>query len=133
MGEEIANILIINNVIPEFYDKNYLVLMFTPQNTTKDINRLLKVLKRIKKQPTIEKNIPCVANCKKGTTIKDALFSPNELLPVEKCVGRILAHTTLSCPPAIPIAISGEILNKKAIQLLKYYGIKTCYVVKDKT
>lgn len=132
-GEDIANILVSKNIIPEFFDKNYLVFMFTPQNTTKDINRLLKALKGIKKQLAIEKNIPNVANCKKGMSIKDALFSPSELLPVEKCVGRILAHTTLSCPPAIPIAISGEVLNKKAIQLLKYYGIKTCYVVKNKT
>ena len=41
----------------------------------------------------------------------------------------ILASPTVSCPPAIPIVVCGEEVDDEAIELFKYYGIKTCNVI----
>jgi arginine/lysine/ornithine decarboxylase len=35
----------------------------------------------------------------------------------------------VGCPPAIPIVICGEEIDKKAISAFKYYGIEKCLVV----
>ena len=38
-------------------------------------------------------------------------------------VGRILASPTVSCPPAVPIAVSGEVLDMQSLALFAACGI----------
>ena len=47
-----------------------------------------------------------------------------------KLLGRTLAAVTVACPPAVPILISGEVIDESAIELFNYYGINECTVVK---
>ena len=56
--------------------------------------------------------------------------APSEELPSRECVGRVLASSHLSCPPAIPIAIPGERLSEEAVSAMLYYGIDTCKIIK---
>ena len=56
---------------------------------------------------------------------------PIELLPVENCLGRVLASANVGCPPAIPIVACGERIDKNALRCFRYYGIETCFVVKE--
>ena len=53
-----------------------------------------------------------------------------EFLPVAESVGRIAAAPTVSCPPAIPIAVSGEVITEEAVALFKYHGMETVAVVR---
>ena len=46
-------------------------------------------------------------------------------------LGRVLASVTVSCPPAVPIVVSGERINEAALQCFAYYGIESCCVVKE--
>ena len=62
---------------------------------------------------------------------REAALSPCETLPVERCLGRILAAATVGCPPAVPILVCGERIDEHALACFRYYGIETCTVVRE--
>jgi arginine/lysine/ornithine decarboxylase len=35
------------------------------------------------------------------------------------------------CPPAVPVAVSGEIIDRQCIEIFRAYGIKTVLVMKN--
>ena len=63
-------------------------------------------------------------------TIREAMLSKQELIDVRDAEGRICASPTVSCPPAIPIVVSGEVITKEAIDLCLHYGTEKISVVK---
>ena len=63
-------------------------------------------------------------------TVRDAMLSLCEEIDSEKAAGRILASPSVSCPPAVPILICGEVIDEDAVSAFKYYGIDKIYVVK---
>ena len=63
-------------------------------------------------------------------TIREAVLSPCEIIPVERSEGRICASPTVSCPPAVPIVISGERITAEDVRLFRHYCIATVCVVK---
>ena len=67
---------------------------------------------------------------KKAMSIREAVFSPSEEIPVEKAEGRVCAAVNVPCPPAVPIAASGEIIDRGCINIFKRYGISVVNVVK---
>ena len=62
--------------------------------------------------------------------IREAIFSQWEEVDCEDAVGRICASPCVSCPPAIPIAASGEKITAEMAELFKAYGIEKIEVVK---
>ena len=64
-------------------------------------------------------------------TIRQAIFCESEEIDVQNALGRICASPTVSCPPAIPIAVSGEKITQKHIDLFTRYGIDKILVIKD--
>ncbi|MBR1968361.1 MAG: aminotransferase class V-fold PLP-dependent enzyme [Clostridia bacterium] len=128
-GYELNNLLLSNGIIPEFYDSDYVVLMFTLENS-EHLESIKKVLLSIPKKPEILSRPPALRALKRALTPHEALLSPTEIISVNDAENRILADVTVSCPPAVPIATCGEIIDKRAIDLFNYYGIKTCVVVK---
>lgn len=71
------------------------------------------------------------ASGKQILTPREAVFAPQEVLPTEASLNRICASPTVGCPPAIPIAVSGERIEAEAIALFQRYGVKTVAVVKE--
>ena len=63
-------------------------------------------------------------------TVWEAMLSLCEEIDGEKAAGRILASPSVSCPPAVPILICGEVIDEDAASAFKYYGIDKIYVVK---
>ena len=129
-GEEMATILRNNNAEPEFYDDRFLVLMITPQNDDEDFKLINNVFSDLKpKDAILEKgfkvNLPV-----KRMSVRDAVFAESETIDTDKSIGRICASPTVSCPPAVPIAVSGEEITEETAEMLKYYGINKILVVK---
>jgi arginine/lysine/ornithine decarboxylase len=129
-GDEFSDHLKQFHIISEFYDMEYLVLMITPENTDTDFERLLLAISRISpknplKQPTY---LPQKAITR--LSARKALLSLQEIIPVEDAEGRICAAPSVSCPPAVPIVISGEEITSEAIRLFKLYGIEKVAVIK---
>ena len=118
-------------IIPEFYDNEYLVLMITPENTALDFERLSLAFTHIfPKDALIHPSYPP----KKATpliSVRKAMLSPQEIVPTEKAEGRICASPTVSCPPAVPIVISGELITRNAIELFRIYGVEAVAVIKN--
>lgn len=129
-GESLANHLRAEGIEPEFSDSDYTVLMLTPANSEEDFARLLDALSTFKAEKKASDETFSVKPHDRKMTIRQAVFAKSELIPVEKSAGRICASPTVSCPPAIPIVISGEQITDSDITLFNHYGIKTVSVVK---
>jgi len=129
-GEELASILLTNNVVCEFADSDFLVFMITPETEECDLTLLEGLLLGLKKRTAITDAPPSPRPLKRVMSPRVAAFSKWETVNVEEAMGRILATENVSCPPAIPIAVCGEKLVENALELFKYYGINKITVVK---
>lgn len=131
-GTEIADILEKANLICEFADKDFTVFMLTPETGAKGISKLEKALVSITKKDKVKESIPVFSLPEKAMNIKDAVFSASEIIPASESEGRILASANVACPPAVPIVMCGERIDKAAIRSFEYYGIKECTVIKER-
>jgi arginine/lysine/ornithine decarboxylase len=129
-GFEIAEYLKENNIICEFYDKDHLVMMFTPEISGEDFTLIEKALTDLPRKGKIEEYPPVVEKTERKMSIREAMMSPSVETEVENALGKVLSNATVSCPPAIPIAVCGELIDENTIELFKYYGIEKCRVVK---
>ena len=130
-GVEVAEYLRKNGIECEFADPDSLVLMFTPAITEADTGRLTEVLSALPKRDPLLTCPPPMTPPRRALSVRQALFSPAEVLPVEDCIGRVAAAATVGCPPAVPIVVSGEIIDEGAAACFAYYGIEVCSVVKE--
>ena len=129
-GDELSSILYKNNIAPEFSDSDHLVLMPSSDTDDSELNILLSVLKAIPRRSPLISPAPSLTPPLRLLLPRDAVFSPSEEIDVENALGRILAAVTVSCPPAVPILVSGEQISAEAIYAFKYYGIKKIKVIK---
>ena len=130
-GIEVADYLRQNGIECEFADPNFVVLMVTPAITDRDAARLTEVLLSLPRRAPLSLCPPPLVKPQRILSIREALLSPSEVLPVSKCVGRVAAAATVGCPPAVPIVVSGEVVDEGCLACFDYYGIETCCVVKE--
>jgi arginine/lysine/ornithine decarboxylase len=127
-GFEIADMMRKRGVECEFADKNFVTSMFSTFNSEDDVRKFIQSLKENdEKEASI---IPSVHGCKKVMDIRRAMYSSKETVKCEKALNRICSDVHVSCPPAVPIVMPGELIDQQAIDLLNYYEIKYIDVVK---
>ncbi|MBR3992948.1 MAG: amino acid decarboxylase [Anaerotignum sp.] len=129
-GEEVAEVLRKNGVECEFADLDAVVLMATPENTDRDFEKVLSALGSLRKKEEIKAVQMPLALSERKMSIREAMFSQWEEVRCEEAVGRICASPCVSCPPAIPIAASGEEITAEMVELFKAYGIEKIEVVR---
>lgn len=129
-GCELASILQKSGIVCEFADADFLVLMLTPALGEDGIRRLTDALLAIPKCAPIEQLPPKAHLPVRVLSVRAAMLSDHETLPVDSCFGRVLAAATVACPPAVPIVVSGERIDRQAIEAFHYYGITHCSVVR---
>lgn len=129
-GVQLAKLLQQKNLVPEFSDQDYLVLMLSPAIDAEGIRRLEQGLLEIPAKQPIEMEPPVFSPGERSMSVREAMLSPSEVLPCSLCLGRILAVPNISCPPAVPILICGEIIDAHTLSCFAYYGIEECCVVK---
>ena len=115
------------NAVCEFCDKDFAVMMLTPDI---DLKTFEKTLLSIPRKTAIPQISPKYYKPERLMSIREAALSPSVEVPIERALGRILATATVGCPPAVPIVTCGERITAEAIEVFKYYGIKTCTIVK---
>ena len=130
-GKELAGYLMDNNFTPEFYDPDFLVLMLSDDIEGDAIEKLVAVMTALPKRSAISNGLTCFGMPERVLKPIEAMTSAAERVPVEKALGRVLAGVTVGCPPAVPIAVSGERIDERIIQAFLYYGIESCLVVKE--
>ena len=132
-GHQVMDRLRRAGVEGEYADRDFLVLMATQENATVDLARLAAALG--------ENTLPYGDACGEELSlprpggvqvmsVRQALFSVQETVAVEDSLGRICGAPTVSCPPAIPIAVSGERIGPEELELFRYYGISSVEVVR---
>lgn len=127
-GNELAELLRCQGAECEYSDDGIIILLMSPMNRAGDYSRLAAYLEAALAKASQRKRVPQAALKKipeKAMNIREAVFSPCEEIPVELAEGRICAAVKVPCPPAVPIAVSGEIIDGGCIEIFKSYGIKT--------
>ena len=139
-GTELADALRRVAIECEYADPRYLVLMFTPENPPRDGKRLLSAMRGIiaalpdeLPQPEALQGEFAALEQQLHTrcSIRQAVFAPQERLPVAQAEGRVCAMPTVSCPPAIPIAVSGEVITPAAVRLMQRYHVTEVSVLRE--
>ena len=128
-GREIAERLRAGGVEPEYADRDFCVLMASPDNPPTDLSRVAAALGQNELPVPPLPSLP-LGKCERVRSIREALFAPQERVPTSEAVGRICGAPAVSCPPAVPAAVAGERVSAEAAALLEYYGIGEIEVLK---
>ncbi len=134
-GTKLGEYLRKNGIVAEFCDRDNLTIMFGVANNF-NLSFLLKCFSFVLSEH------PDATECceesasgvfiplKKAVSVKQAMFSRCETVCVKDSVGRVLASPCVSCPPAIPIVVCGEVIDEDAVKCFEYYGINRVCVMK---
>ena len=128
-GEQLCNIFRENNIEPEFCDEQFVVLMATCENSDSDFLALVETVKKVEKREPLALTYPTLPRAEAVVSIRRAVFSKQKKIDVSHADGKICASPTVSCPPAIPIAVSGERITEETVAAFKHYGIEKISVI----
>lgn len=112
----------------EYQDPDYTVMMFTPCNSDNDFDAVVRFFSE--NSVKYEKKHLKMSVPEKRMSVRDALMSDFEVVDVVCAEGRICGAPAVSCPPAVPIVVSGETISDKAVEIFKYHNIQKCIVLK---
>ena len=143
-GQQLAQALRERGVECEYADPRYIVLMPSAESSAAEFACLQTALHAIcGEAPAADVSVtaddPAAFAALAGAleaqprrfTIREAVLAPQEMIPAAEAVGRICAAPAVSCPPAIPIVVSGETVPPEALPLFARYGIEKAAVVKE--
>ena len=55
-------------------------------------------------------------------SVREALFAPSEVRPLEECEGRVAACQIAPYPPGVPVVAPGEVISKKELAYFRQIG-----------
>lgn len=120
-GEALAERLRQAGIEPEFADQDFLVLMLSAGTKPEAFRQIAAAFDGfVPGSP--RPYMPLPEPGERVMSPREALLSFQEQIPVEQAVGRVCAGITVSCPPAVPIALPGERITGSAAELLRLYG-----------
>lgn len=126
-GAQLAERLRAGGVECEYADERCLVLMVTPENAESDLARISSACGQANR-PTVCLPFPTV-RAPRACSIREAMLAPQELVPAARSIGRICGAPTVACPPAIPVAVSGEVITEEAVEVFARCGVTSVSVV----
>ena len=126
-GAQLASRLHAGGVECEYADERWLVLMATPENAESDLSRIPSACGQANRT-VVCPPLP-IAQTPRACSIREAMLAPQELLPASQCIGRICGAPTVACPPAVPVAVSGEIITEEAVRVFARCGVSSVSVV----
>ena len=103
--------------------------MLTPENGTADIERIVYALGTNAAAYAPRPPLP-LSRGERVCSVREALFAPRETIPAAQSLGRVCGAPTVGCPPAIPIAVSGERIGLEALELFRRYGVEQVEVLR---
>ena len=128
-GNELSDKLRKKGIECEYADPDFLVTMWSPfneypQDYDKFKDSMSELWNEVDESPIADLEIG-------DYKLPDVKYQPYEVkfLPHKKVkvddslVGKIVADTSVSCPPAVSPIVAGEIIDKNILLILKYYGI----------
>ncbi len=129
-GQEIVEILKTEDIFVEFYDVDYLVLMFTVEILDSEFEKVKKAILSIPKREKIEKPNLLLSENKRALSLKETVYSLTEIVDIDSAVGKVFGDFNLPCPPAVPIIMPGEVITADTIEVFRYYNIDKVKIIK---
>ena len=127
-GNELAQMLRQAQIECEYADEKYVVCMITPENDTTELDKFVECLGTNAYGESTDSSMKPMQSEQK-MSIREAIFANRKVISIEQAEGRICGAPVVSCPPAIPIVVSGEEITADAIELFRYYGITHAEIV----
>lgn len=128
-GNELAAKLLEAGIMCEFSDPDYCVMMITPETPEKTLSHIGDVLCGLEKRKSITQTAPKICAANRIMSVREAMLSPSRRVNAADAYGCVLADISVACPPAIPIAVCGELVDDAVLRAFEYYGITQCRVV----
>ncbi len=130
---KLSEFLTSKGIFAEYYDRRFIVFMFSPYNSAKDFDTFLSVLLETELGDFVSDNPPVnfsLEDKKFALSPREAYFKEKISVPLEDAVGKICGKTIDICPPCIPLVMLGEEIEENDIKILKNYGIFSAVVIK---
>lgn len=129
--QEFYNYLQNYKIEPEMISGGYCVFMLSVLNSKKDLKVLKKALTLLPKKQAIKVKPINFYTPTKVLSIRQATLKNSREIEIDKAEGSICAKSVITCPPALPIVICGELITKQVITLLKQFNIEKIFVIKN--
>ena len=128
--------MVSNKIVPEYYDRDKVVLMFSAFNSAEHIERLVDYINDFANNNEIIKICPIndtykvdVMDRQKLPNVilspQEVMYSDTEYVAKEQAVGRVLATPLVSTPPCVPLFVYGEQIDER---ILEYDYDRICVV-----
>lgn len=138
-GQQLADELRNYKIECEYADPDFVVFMISPDNSDEDLNRLCKAVRKIamaykiKSSQSNYNDISIIAALRpvQAMSIREAFLSCSHEIPVEEAIGMICADTAITCPPAIPIVVCGEVIPDSAMPIFRHYNIDRISIINN--
>lgn len=108
----------------EMSDERYVVLLFSVVQPPEDFTRLAEIFSDIPRKNPIIIAPHEILRPKAVKNIRTALFSPHKTVEIDQGAGEICGEIFSPCPPCVPLAMPGEVIDESCVNELKRYG---CY------
>ena len=131
-GRELAGLLRTGGAEAEYADVDYVVLMASGSTTEEDFRIAADAISCGEPKPAPARPVLPVAKGERVMSIREALFAPHETVSARQSLGHVCGAPTVACPPAIPIAVSGERIGPEAVELFARYGVERVEVLREK-
>ncbi len=128
-GDDLMAHLATHNIYGEYAEREYLVLMLTPENTVSDLHRLIAALALAPQRAPLAHIPQAWQPAQPVCTLRQAMLAPSQAVPTTQALGRICAAPVVTCPPAVPLVLAGERITQEQVDLLQSYGCETVRVV----
>jgi len=121
-GPAAARALEDRGIFPEMEDGGHVVLICTAQDDEESFSRLEAALTELKDLLGDCEPLPPPPMPERAVSPRQALFDRMEVLPLERCEGRVSACQLAPYPPGVPVVAPGEIISKKELSYLQKIG-----------
>lgn len=130
-GKKLGKLLESENCFPEYAGREAVMLLLSAAEREEDIQHLEDILEKCNISLCKAKKTtpPAFPKPKSVLEIREAALLESEIIPVKNALGRVCAGVKVPCPPAVPIVISGEVIDERAVKTLIYYGVDMVEVV----
>ena len=105
--------------------------MLTESNSEEELTNLTEALTALVKNSELTQTPPAVAHAERAIPLNECIYLPVEKVKADDSLGRICGSINISCPPAVPVVVAGEIIGESQLELLKYYGVEEVEVIKE--
>lgn len=120
---EFARLLRGGGIEPEMISESFAVLMAGSDTDKQDFKRLERFIETLPGREAVPAPPPEQIRPKRVKSLREAVFSQCINVKLEDALGKTAASAVAPCPPGIPLAIPGELIDENLTACLKKYGI----------